>query len=147
MIVDWSSWTLRRSRSRTELAVLSACQTATGDEELTEEAVHLAAGMLMTGYRSAIATMWSIRHRDAPVVAEALYSRLMSKGEDEGGRRVAYALHDAVKRLRDKVGYDVFDRWIPFIHTSGPEHDRQLDFTYMYVRFVFAFMFQLDIQP
>lgn len=31
------------------LAYLSACQTATGDDQLSEEAVHLAAGMLMAG--------------------------------------------------------------------------------------------------
>src|SRR6188768_3869789 len=38
-----------------ELAFLSACKTNTGAEKLSEEAVHLAAG-----YRSVVATMWSI---------------------------------------------------------------------------------------
>jgi len=33
-----------------ELAFLSACQTSTGAEKLSEEAVHLAAGMLAAGY-------------------------------------------------------------------------------------------------
>ena len=42
-----------------DLAYLSACQTSTGDEKLSEEAVHLAAGMLAAGYRGVIATMWS----------------------------------------------------------------------------------------
>lgn len=40
-----------------ELAVLSACQTATGDKKLSEEAVHLVAGMLTVGYKSVIGTM------------------------------------------------------------------------------------------
>lgn len=38
-----------------ELAVLSACQSATRDE-----GVHLAAAMLNAGYKSPIETMWSI---------------------------------------------------------------------------------------
>jgi len=37
-----------------ELAFLSACQTSTGDEKLSEEAVHLAAGMLAAGYRTSV---------------------------------------------------------------------------------------------
>ncbi|KAI0319870.1 CHAT domain-containing protein [Amylostereum chailletii] len=107
---------MKKSFEHTELAVLSACQTATGDEKLAEEAVHLAAGMLMAGYPSVVATMWSIKDRDAPVVVEELYSQLMPKGGGEDGRRVAYALHDAVKRLRNEVGEKAFDRWVPFIH-------------------------------
>ncbi|QRV81556.1 CHAT domain protein [Ceratobasidium sp. AG-Ba] len=51
-------------------AFLSACQTATGVEDLPEEAIHLAAGMLMSGYPSVIATMWSVRDQDAPTIAE-----------------------------------------------------------------------------
>ncbi|KAJ6487356.1 hypothetical protein DFH09DRAFT_841575, partial [Mycena vulgaris] len=39
---------------------LSACQTARGAKGLQEESVHLAAGMLLAGYRGVIATMWSI---------------------------------------------------------------------------------------
>lgn len=38
-----------------EHAFLSACQTSTGDEKLSDEAVHLAAGMLATGYRGIVA--------------------------------------------------------------------------------------------
>ncbi|KAF8752140.1 TPR-like protein [Rhizoctonia solani] len=34
------------------LAFLSACQTATGDDKLPDEAIHLASGMLMAGYPS-----------------------------------------------------------------------------------------------
>ena len=49
-----------------QLAVLSACQTAVGDKELPEEAVHLAAGMLNAGYKSVVGTMWSIEDDTAP---------------------------------------------------------------------------------
>ncbi|KAG9120331.1 hypothetical protein FRC07_004214 [Ceratobasidium sp. 392] len=49
-----------------ELAFLSVCETATGMDMLPDEAAHLAAGMLMSGYRTVIATMWSIKDIDAP---------------------------------------------------------------------------------
>ena len=40
------------------LAFLSACQTATGDLEFPNEAFHLAATMLFSGFRGVVATMW-----------------------------------------------------------------------------------------
>ncbi|CEL54737.1 hypothetical protein RSOLAG1IB_07271 [Rhizoctonia solani AG-1 IB] len=97
------------------LAFLSACQTATGDHELPDEAVHLASGMLMAGYSSVIATMWSIMDEDAPVIADEVYSRVLEGGRmDTGG--AARALHQAVCRLREKVGDQEFSRWVPYIH-------------------------------
>jgi CHAT domain-containing protein len=99
------------------LAFLSACQTAAGVEKLSEEAVHLAAGMLMSGYASVIATMWSVGDADAPVVAEQVYARLF-----EGGKAVvtnaARALHAAVGHLRAKVGEDRYESWVPYIHVG-----------------------------
>jgi CHAT domain-containing protein len=40
------------------LAFLSACETAKGDKEQPDQAVHLAASMLFCGFRSVLATMW-----------------------------------------------------------------------------------------
>jgi CHAT domain-containing protein len=40
------------------MAFLSACETAKGDETLSDEAVHLAASMLFAGFQSVIGTMW-----------------------------------------------------------------------------------------
>jgi CHAT domain-containing protein len=42
------------------LAFLSACQTAKGDGELPDEAIHLAASLLFAGFRGVVATMWSV---------------------------------------------------------------------------------------
>ena len=50
--------------------LLSACQKSTGDGRLSEEAVHLAAGMLAASYRGVIATMWSVRDRYASELAK-----------------------------------------------------------------------------
>jgi CHAT domain-containing protein len=64
--------------SHRDMAFLSACQTAKGDERLSDEAVHLAAGMLMAGYRGVIATMWSVMDQDAPQVTRDVYGHLFT---------------------------------------------------------------------
>ena len=103
-----------------ELAFLSACETATGDEKNPEESVHLAAGMLVAGFKGVVATMWSIGDDDAPVVVEAFYRKLLelrSSGNlGKGQTGAAYALHEAVKVLRDKVGESKVLKWAPFVH-------------------------------
>jgi CHAT domain-containing protein len=40
------------------LAYLSACQTAMGDEEIPDEALHIAGTMLFSGFHSVVGTMW-----------------------------------------------------------------------------------------
>jgi CHAT domain-containing protein len=67
---------IQLSLPQADFAFLSACQTATGAKDLQEEAVHLAAGMLLAGYRSVVATMWTIMDNDAPRVAGDLYEHL-----------------------------------------------------------------------
>ncbi|VDB95681.1 unnamed protein product [Peniophora sp. CBMAI 1063] len=103
-----------------ELAFLSACQTATGNERIPEESMHLAAGMLAVGMKGVIATMWSIKDEDAPVVVETYYRKLIELRDSGSYGRVstgaAYALHEATKRLREEVGDNAFERWVPFVH-------------------------------
>lgn len=106
---------MKESFTHTELAVLSACETAKGDTELSEEAIHLAAGMLMAGYGSVVATMWSIRDEDGPVITEKLYAYLVNECDGDS-TKAAYALHHAVGHLREKVGVNNVGRWAPFIH-------------------------------
>jgi CHAT domain-containing protein len=106
-----------QSSNTAALAFLSACQTATGDAKLPDEAVHLAAGMLSAGYRSVVGTMWPIGDEDAPLIADEFYRRLKEYQGESGGRlKAAYALHDAVKLLRDSVGEGNVMRWAPFVH-------------------------------
>ena len=106
-----------------ELAFLSACQTSTGSEKLSEEAVHLAAGTLAAGYRSVVATMWSIKDRYGPVVAESFYKYLVQKDEASGQpgvdtRRAAYALHHAIRGIREALGETEQGllTWVPYVH-------------------------------
>jgi len=108
---------MSKSMNKAELAVLSACQTATGDKKLPDEAMHLAASFLAVGYRSVVGTMWSIDDNDAPEVAETFYSKLQTMHEEGKDRlSVAYALHEAVKQLRKEIGECNFLRWVPFVH-------------------------------
>ena len=103
-------------RPRGGLAFLSACQTARGDEDLSDEATHIAAGMLYAGYAGVIGTMWSISDKHAPTVAKDVYEQLFSNGMEPDYREAARALHVAIGRLRD--GNIPFDDWIPFIHVG-----------------------------
>jgi len=106
---------MKQSFSHTELAFLSACQTAKGDSKLPEESIHLATGMLMAGYRSVVGTMWSIQDYDAPIIAEKFYEYLIDEAGGDS-TRAAYALHDAVAHLRKTKGEKCFASWVPFIH-------------------------------
>ncbi|KAI0825531.1 CHAT domain-containing protein [Irpex lacteus] len=101
-----------------ELAVLSACQTATGDKKLSEEAVHLAAGMLTVGYKSVIGTMWSISDECAPIVAQKFYEVMSQQVVSGKGLEPAYALHEAILFLRQNLKTDEKKllRWVPFVH-------------------------------
>ena len=105
------------SRSRGGLAFLSACQTAMGDEGLSDEAIHIAAGMLFAGYGGVVGTMWSISDKLAPDVARDVYQQLFRSGTRPDYREAARALHGAIGRLRDS-GRASFATWLPFIHVG-----------------------------
>jgi CHAT domain-containing protein len=104
------------SRPRGGLAFLSACQTAMGDENLTDEAIHIAAGMLFAGYGGVVGTMWSISDELAPLVARDVYWQLFQKGTRPDYREAARALHEAIRHLRDSGA--PFEKWLPFIYVG-----------------------------
>jgi hypothetical protein len=115
------------------LAFLGACETAKGDKEQPDQAMHLAAAMLFSGFKSVVATMWyvdresriieclltmirAIRDDDGPKVAKWFYEELFAK-EVVDGDSVAYALDTAVGKLRAS-GVSP-ERWAPFIHVGA----------------------------
>jgi CHAT domain-containing protein len=104
------------SRPHGGLAFLSACQTAMGDENLTDEAIHIAAGMLFAGYGGVVGTMWSISDELAPLVAWDVYWQLLRKGTRPDYREAARALHETIGRLRNNGA--PFEKWLPFIHVG-----------------------------
>jgi CHAT domain-containing protein len=115
-------------------AYLSACETAKGDAEQPDQVIHLAAAMLFAGFKSVVATMWSVElskcvvmaklmqvHRamgdeDGPALAEWFYEELMSN-ETIDADAVAYALDGAVRKLREKGPSP--KRWAQFIHLGA----------------------------
>ncbi|KIY68278.1 hypothetical protein CYLTODRAFT_374646 [Cylindrobasidium torrendii FP15055 ss-10] len=107
---------METSLPNAELAFLSACETAMGDSNVPNEAVHLAAGMLGAGYKTVIGTLWSIGDYEAPLVADVFYRTLLQEKRTTGKLDAAYALHKAVEALRKKVGEREFVRWMPFVH-------------------------------
>ncbi|KAF8163839.1 CHAT domain-containing protein [Crassisporium funariophilum] len=115
---------IKKKLPNADLAFLSACQTSKGDERLSEEAVHLAAGMLAAGYRGVVATMWSIQDYYGPVITGEFYGVLASHGRGDGeeGRlsseHAAYALHFATKRMRETLGDSESSLlvWVPYVH-------------------------------
>ena len=115
---------MKRNLVHSDFAFLSACQTSTGNENLSEEVVHLAAGMLAAGYRSVIGTMWSIFDKHGPDMAEFFYESLLDDAAKDSerleidGARAARALHHATQRLREKISDspDSLLVWVPYIH-------------------------------
>ncbi|KAG8740182.1 hypothetical protein FRC10_004621 [Ceratobasidium sp. 414] len=97
-----------------ELVYLSACQTATGDTDSPDESLSLAGGFLFSGYRSAVATMWSINDKDGADVAKAFYKYLM-KQDGPLAMGAALALHCAIRDLRAANPSIGLIRWIPFM--------------------------------
>ncbi|KAF5329843.1 hypothetical protein D9611_013426 [Ephemerocybe angulata] len=112
---------IRENLKNADLAFLSACETSAGDEKLSNEAVHLAAGMLAAGYRRVVATMWSIGDRNAPEVAVDFYRYLLKDGDARGrfdGSNSAHALHHAMQALRRRLGEseESLFAWVPYVH-------------------------------
>jgi len=60
--------------------------------------------MLAAGYRGAVATMWSIRDKHGPIIAEDFYSNLTKDTEHLSGEYAARALHHATQNLRKSLG-------------------------------------------
>jgi CHAT domain-containing protein len=103
-----------------DLAFLSACQTSKGDLKLSEEVVHIAAGMLAAGYCGVVGTMWSISDMHGPAFATKFYEYfLREKGLDKlDSTQAAYALDYATRKVRETLGEGdtTFLTWVPYVH-------------------------------
>jgi CHAT domain-containing protein len=106
---------IRMNLPNARLAFLSACETAQGDMERPDEALHLAATVLYAGFKSVVGTLWSMGDVDGPIVAETVYKELFAgDGDMLDFDVVPYALDDAVRKLRVQ-GLEP-SRWAPYIH-------------------------------
>ncbi|KAJ7105926.1 CHAT domain-containing protein [Mycena epipterygia] len=112
----------KSNKKSMSLAFLSACETAKGDEKVPDEAMHLAATLLFSGFRGVVATMWTMADPDGPKMAGTFYEYLF-KGCNATAdppvlpdlTKAAEALHIAVTELRADPSVP-FSRWVPFVH-------------------------------
>lgn len=68
------------------LAFLSACETAKGDQDTPDEAIHLAATLMFAGFHKVVATMWYVYHVHSPTLLADPFFRTM---QDEDGPKIA----------------------------------------------------------
>ncbi|KIJ43557.1 hypothetical protein M422DRAFT_253135 [Sphaerobolus stellatus SS14] len=83
-----------------DLAFLSACPAAKADEQLSDKAFNLSAGMLVSGYRGVITTMWPVKDQTAPQVVRDVYRHLRQFKLD--ATEAAHALHLAVQTHKER---------------------------------------------
>ncbi|MFI5955299.1 CHAT domain-containing protein [Cryptosporangium sp. NPDC051539] len=96
-----------------ELAVLSACQTATGGLALSDEAISVAAAMQFAGWRQVIGTLWTVRDTSAVAISRDLY-RALATDQRLDVDQAARALHASVRRRRERIPH-----WIHFVHIGA----------------------------
>ncbi|MER7948909.1 CHAT domain-containing protein [Streptomyces sp. NPDC096079] len=110
------------------LAYLSACgsASATAGGGLRDEAVHLASAFQLVGFPHVIGSLWDIDDRTAATLADAFYTALRTGSEPPDTDRAAWALHQAVRGIRD--GTDLpgpYDRsrnpylWAAYLHAGA----------------------------
>jgi tetratricopeptide (TPR) repeat protein/CHAT domain-containing protein len=100
-----------------DFAFLSACESASGSNILPDEAMHIAAGMQVAGFRSVIATMWAMGDSTGPTAAKTIYERLFRNAPQRfDSSEAAYALNEAVQVLRKADRKTTTEQWAPFIH-------------------------------
>lgn len=80
---------IRTELPNAELAVLSACHSAGGNEDLPDEFLHPAAGMLVAGFRSVVATLWALDDSVGPIFAEEFYKEML--GQPDGPKDASHA--------------------------------------------------------
>jgi len=96
-------------RLRSELVVLSACETALGGEIKGEGLIGLTRGFLYAGAPRVVATLWRIDDRTTAEMMRRFYEALLVRGE-----RPAAALRSAQVSMWKTKGWDAPYRWAAF---------------------------------
>ncbi|MFD4610020.1 CHAT domain-containing protein [Streptomyces sp. NPDC058440] len=109
------------------LAYLSACRTAAaGSAWLLDESVNLTSAFQLAGFPSVVGTLWEINDQASKTVADSFYTHLRGPDGLIDTGRAAWAIHQAVRDLRD--GRDLpgpYDRvkvphlWAAFLHAGA----------------------------
>ncbi|EXL68235.1 hypothetical protein FOPG_15709 [Fusarium oxysporum f. sp. conglutinans race 2 54008] len=83
------------------LAYLSACGTGRiQQEQFMDESVHLISAFQLAGFQHVIGTLWDVNDRICVDIAKVVYEGI--KDGQMTDQSVAWGLHEASRRLRDK---------------------------------------------
>jgi len=96
-------------RLSAELVVLSACQTALGEEVKGEGLVGLTRGFLYAGAPRVVATLWEVDDRTTSEAMKQFYQGMLGRGE-----RPAEALRAAHIALWKSKGWEAPYYWAGF---------------------------------
>ncbi|MGW1619568.1 CHAT domain-containing protein [Streptomyces sp. NPDC002172] len=104
---------------RAQLAYLSACRTAFGGSpQLADEAIHLVSAFQLAGFPHVVGTQWEISDARAVQIADHFYTEIRNEEGVFDSDRAAFALHRAVRRLRDRTPQAPF-LWAAFVHAGA----------------------------
>ncbi len=95
-----------------ELAFLSACATSHAPPALADESLHITGAFQLAGFRHVIGTLWETDDAISLDMTTAFY------GSGNPGDAAAYALHSAVRGLRDRYPRTP-TLWAAHIHSGG----------------------------
>ena len=102
---------LNRFRLPAELVTLSGCSTGLNVVAKGDELLGLVRGLLHSGARSLLLSLWDVQDRSTTELMRSFYSRF--------GARVsaASALQGAMQELRERQPHPYF--WAPFVLIGG----------------------------
>jgi CHAT domain-containing protein len=98
---------------RADLVVLSACQTALGQQLGGEGVLGLTWALFVGGATATLATQWQVADESTRALMVDFYQRLFPRGRR--GTHVAEALRQAQLRVRKDPRYRHPYYWAPFV--------------------------------
>jgi len=98
-----------------EFAYLSASHTMVGDEESTDEMIHLASAMQFAGFRSVIGTMWAVDDAYVNKIVSKFYENLVDGSGHLNYTRAAMAL----QKTMNSLGSVPLDQRIMYVHIGA----------------------------
>lgn len=104
--------------ARSELTVLSACDSNTGRQVIGEGVFALSRAFLAAGSRRVVASLWPVDDASTAVLMASFYRRLgAAASQDEVD--VARALRDARREVRLRAAWSSPYYWAPFVATGS----------------------------
>ena len=102
---------LKRFRLPVDLVTLSGCSTGLNVVAKGDELLGLVRGLLHSGARSLLLSLWDVQDRSTTGLMRSFYTRFRSGGD------TASALQGAMQELREKQPHPYY--WAPFVLIGG----------------------------